>query len=312
MAKDAQVGIIGCGEGTHGKVWAELLSGKGGKKFGMKVAKVWDGDRETAETLAIKTGAEAVEKFEDAGEGVDGVMITELFPDRYLELARPFLRNGGRIFFNRPFAADVNDAREILRLARKNGAKVYSASALYHTEAGAKAIAQLDSIRPVKLFTMTGPTDHLYFYLPHAIAALVNVLGTGIARIQALSLTWKPNARHLSATPVMVYVKYAPDAKIGDARGIIQMTGPGTKWYGFRLKLFGAEKESDEIRFEVSYDKLLENMAMFFKTGLEPVPHEVILEQTVVFYAALQSADERGKAVHTDEMMRSDADALGL
>lgn len=308
MAKETRIGIVGCGDGTHGKVWAELLSDKKGKKYGLKVARVWDSDPKAAEALAEKIGAEAVKDFQSAGEDVDGIMITELFPHRYLELARPFLQKGCKVFINRPFAADLRDAREILRLASKNGAKIYSASALYHTQAAEKAREQLASLGPVKLFTMTGPTDHLYFYLPHAIAALTSVLGCGIARVQALSLTWKPNARHLSATPVMIYVKYSPQSPVGEARGVIQMIGPAAKWYGFRLKLFGAEKESDEIRFEVSYDRLLENMSVFFKTGLEPVPREVILEQTAVFYAALQSADERGSAVHTDKMLGKGAE----
>lgn len=304
MKTDVRLGIVGCSEGTHGKVWAELLSKPEGKKFGMHPVRIWDADSKIAETVAKAVGATFVHNFREAGEDVDGILITELFPDRYLELGRPFLEDGKRVFFNRPFAGSMADAREIVRLARSHGAKIYSASALFNTVAARKAQQQLSEIAPVRLFSMTGPSDHIYFYLPHVIASMVSVLGTGIAKVQSLSLNWRlGDAPHRATTPVVVYVEYGPDSRVGPARGVVQMIGPASKWYGFQLKIFGADVEGEEIRFEVSYDLLLERMAEFFRTGVEPVPHNVILEKTAVFYAALQSARKGGCTVHVVDMI---------
>ena len=293
---ELRLGIIGCAEGTHGKVWAQLLAAPEGARFGMRPARLWDADAAAAAALAQATGAQAVTEPAQAGEGVDGILITELFPDRYLELARPFLQAGRRIFLNRPFAGSMRQAREIVSLAGGHGARIYSASALFHTTAAKEAQQQLAAIGPVSLFTMTGPTDHLVFYLPHAIAALTSVLGTGIARVQAVSLRRDEKQPHLATAPVVIYAEYGPCAAAAGARGTIQMMGPGASWYGFRLKLFGAKQEGAEIQFEVSYDRLLETMSRFFATGVEPVPHQVILEQAAVFYAAFDSA-RRGGAV---------------
>ncbi|MBD3176484.1 MAG: hypothetical protein GF320_14995 [Armatimonadia bacterium] len=173
-----RVGIVGCGPGTHGEVWARMLASPDGAHLGMVPTKVWDADADTARALAEECGTEAVATHLEAGEDVDGVLITELLPERYLELSRPFLERGMKVFYNRPFAGSIADAKEICRLAKEHGAPVYSASALYHTEAGAAARESLKEWSPVRLFTMTGPTDHIVFYLPHAIAALVSVLGT--------------------------------------------------------------------------------------------------------------------------------------
>jgi predicted dehydrogenase len=302
MAEPLRVGIVGCAEGTHGKVWAELLAGPGGERFGMRPVRVWDADPRAAADLAGRIGAVAVLEPAAVGKGVDGVLVTELFPDRYLELARPFLVAGQRVFLNRPFAGSMADAREIVRLAGQHGARLYSASALFHTAAGRAAREQLGALGPISLFTVTGPTNHLVFYLPHAIAALVSVLGGGVEMVQAVRLERDRAQPHLAAGPVVIYAEYGPQAAASPARGTIQMVGPGVDWYGFRLQLFGAKAEAEPVRFEVSYDLLLETMAEFFRTGTEPIPPALILEMTGIYYAALASAAQRGKPMRLAQL----------
>jgi predicted dehydrogenase len=264
--------------------------------LGMKPSRVWDQDHAQAEALAQRWGAVAVKDPREIAEETDGILITELFPDGYLELARPFLEAGRRVFLNRPFAGSVADAREIVRLAREHDARIYSASALYHTPAGDAARAKLAEIGEVRLFSVTGPTDHIYFYLPHAIAALISVVGPGIERVQAVRLGAREDDPRLADGPVVVYAEYA-----SGARGVMQMTGPGVKWYAFRLKLIGTEGEMDEVRFEVSYVPLLETMREFFATGVEPIAAEVLVEKTAVFYGALESARRGGEVVELGE-----------
>lgn len=301
--RPVRVGIVGCAEGTHGKVWGEALATPDGQRFGMTPARVWDADAAVAEQLARTTGAVRVDGPYAVADGMDGVLITELLPTRYLELSQPFLEAGMRVFYNRPFAGSVADAKEILRLAKEYGAKAYSASALYHTAAGEAARQKLPGLTPLRLFNMTGASDHLGFYLPHAIASLVSVLGIGVAKVQALSLRPRADAPQNAEAPVVVYVEYGPEAAVGPVRGVIEMIGPGAKWYAFVLKLFGADAEGEEIHFEVSYDMLLHTMARFFRTGEEPIPHEVLLEKTAIHYAALKSAAEGGRPVMPSELM---------
>lgn len=304
MESPLRVGIVGCGEGTHGKVWGELLARPDGARFGMKPVWVWDSVPVDAQALADASGASVVRHPASGADQVDGVLITELMPYRYLTLARPFLEKGMRVFLNRPFAGSVDDAHEIVRLAARHGAKVYSASALYHTQAALKAREELKRIQPLRLFNVTGASDHIGYYLPHAIAAMSSVLGTGVAKVRSLRLTTKPEDPHHAAGPVVIFVEYGADASVGPACGTVQMIGPGSSWYGFSMSMFGAHGEAEETRFKVTYDHLLETMAGFFRTGEEPVPREAILEQTCVFYAALASGRKSGACVDVGRMLK--------
>lgn len=304
MDEPLKIGIVGCAEGTHGKVWAELLASEAGARFGMKPAAVWDRSSESARALAQAIGARAAPSANEAGEGVDGVMITELLPDRYLELVTPFLQRGMRVFLNRPFAGSVADAHAIVRLAAKHGARIYSASALYHTRAAATAMERLEKIKPLRLFTVTGPSDHIVFYLPHAIAAMVSVLGTGVSTVRAVSLKPMTDDRTRAADPVVVYVEYGSNASVGPARGVVQMIGPGATWYGFTISMFGAGGEAEPVHFEVTYDHLLETMAAFFRTGDEPIPPSVIIEKTCIYHAAVASARKDCSPVDVARLVR--------
>ena len=303
MDEPLRLGIIGCGPNTHGKVWGELLAKPEGASFGMKPVRVWDASPEAAHALAQVTGAMVVQHPAMVGEGADGVLITELMPYRYLELARPFLQKGLRVFLNRPFAGSVEDAREILRLADRHGARIYSASALYHTPQATTVKEEIRRIQPLRLFNLTGPSDHLTWYLPHSIAAMVSVLGTGVSKVRALSLTPTPEDAHRAAKPVVLYVEYAEQSAVGPVRGTVQMIGPGASWYGFAMSMFGAHGEAQEIHFDVTYEHLLHTMARFFQTGEEPIPRAVILEKTCIYYAALASARKGGAAVDVRRLM---------
>jgi len=301
-----KIGIVGCSEGTHGKVWGELLASPEGAVYGMRPTKVWDAYPDAAQALANATGAEVVRNPAMTGEGTDGVMITELMPYRYLELARPLLQKGLRVFLNRPFAGSIEDGWEIMRLAERYDARVYSASALFHTLEADRAREEIQRIKPLRLFNVTGPSDHVMFYLPHVIAVAVSVLGPGVARIRSVSLHTRPeDPQHITA-PAVIHVEYADDAPIGPAHGTLQMIGPNASWYGFSMSMFGAHGEAQAIRFEVTYEHLLHTMARFFRTGEEPIPREVIMEKTCILYGARASAMKHGAVVDVKALLKSE------
>jgi hypothetical protein len=289
MTIDTRLGIVGCADQSHGKLWAEMLSKPEAAQYHLWPVKLWDADPANAQALAEVTGAAWVRDLAEVGDGVDGILITGLHPERYLEWSRPFLQMGHRVFYDQPLAGSLADAQETIRLARRHGAKISSGSALDNMRAARQVQKQLEEIGPVQVFTVTGPTGSVAENLPQVIDCLVSTLGPGIATVQAVRLVWSDT--RLADGPVIVYVEYEEP---GPACGLIQLVGPGSDWYGFRLKLFGARDEGKEIVFDVSTDPLFRLMRQFFQTGIEPVPHAVLLEKTAVFYAALQSAEEGG------------------
>jgi hypothetical protein len=70
------------------------------------------------------------------------------------------------------------------------------------------------------------------------------------------------------------------------------------------MHLNGARGEMEPVKFEVTYEHLLDAMARFFRTGEEPIPRSVILEKTCIFHGALASAKRNGATVDVGRLMR--------
>ncbi|BCL74803.1 oxidoreductase [Jeongeupia sp. HS-3] len=289
-----RLGIIGCATGSHGRMWAKQWQSE--PEHGLIAARVWDEDIAATQEIATLTGASVAPSAASVADGCDGVLIATLDPARYLALARPHLEAGRRVFFNRPFAGSLADARAILRLADQHGASVYSASALLHTHAAQTVKAALAEIGTLRFFTLTGPTDTADWYLPHLYACLFSTLGPGLARIIHADLPSPDGDPHRLSAPATVTLEYAADSAVGAARGVLSLVGPGSDWYGFTLKLYGSRRASAEIEFDVGYALLFEQMHRFFSEGTEPVSHALLLEQLAAHYATLDAA-RRGVAV---------------
>ncbi|GHD56911.1 Gfo/Idh/MocA family oxidoreductase [Jeongeupia chitinilytica] len=297
-----RLGIIGCGPGSHGLMWAGQWQQQ--PAHGLVAARFWDADPAVAATLAAETGASHALSADAVGDDCDGVVITGLDPRDYLALARPHLLAGRRVFLNRPLAGSPDDARELLALADRHGGAVYSASALMHTGAAARVRQALTEIGPLRFFTLTGPTDTADWYLPHLYACLASTLGTGLERIVHAELPCNDGNPHQLVAPASTLVEYGADSAVGPVRGVLSLLGPDSAWYGFTLKLFGQTQSAPEIEFDVGYTLLFEAMRRFFTDGTRPIPADLMLEQVDAYYATLAAA-RTGKPVALATMRKS-------
>ncbi|GAA5787492.1 Gfo/Idh/MocA family oxidoreductase [Chitiniphilus shinanonensis] len=287
-----RLGIVGCAPFTHGRMWAEQWRRE--PEHGLVAARLWDDDPAVAAQLAAQLGAEVAATPEAVADGCDGVLITVLDAGRYLELARPHLLAGRRVFLNRPLAGSLPDAREILALADAHDARVYSASALLHTHAAERIRTVLAELGELRFFSVTGPTDTADWYLPHLFACLAGTLGSGLARVLHADLPCIDGDPHRLSGPAIVSVAYRADAAVGPARGVLALVGPGSDWYGFTLKLYGSLGISQDLEFDVGYGLMFAAMRDFFASGAEPLPRALLLEQTAAHYAALRAARQGG------------------
>ncbi|TJZ67452.1 Gfo/Idh/MocA family oxidoreductase [Chitiniphilus eburneus] len=289
-----RLGIVGCAPFTHGRMWAEQWQRE--PEHGLIAARLWDDDPAIAGQLAERLGASVADSPDAVADDCDGILITVLDADRYLELVRPHLLAGRRVFLNRPLAGNLGDAREILALAEAHGARVYSASALLHTHAAERIRAVLAELGELRFFSVTGPTDTADWYLPHLFACLAGTLGCGLARVLHADLPCIDGDPHRLSGPAIVSVEYGQDAAIGPVRGVLALVGPGSDWYGFTLKLYGSLGISQDLEFDVGYGLMFAAMRDFFATGAEPLPRALMLEQTAAHYAVLRAAREGGPA----------------
>ncbi|WP_148715909.1 Gfo/Idh/MocA family oxidoreductase [Chitinolyticbacter meiyuanensis] len=294
MSNALRIGIIGCADYTHGRMWARQWHQEA--QHGLVAARVWDADASVAVALANEIGAEVVSTPQAVAEGCDGVVIATLQPADYLALAAPHLAAGRRVFLNRPLAGSVADARSVFALADAHSAAVYSASALLHTRAASRIRATLAEIGALRYFSLVGPTDTADWYLPHLYACLASTLGPGLARVVQADLPSLSGDPHRLRGPATVMVEYAADSPVGAARGTLTLLGPGSDWYGFTLKLYGSSGVSAELDFDVGYELLFAAMRRFFLDGTAPTPRALMLEQVAAHYATLQAAAS-GQAV---------------
>lgn len=90
---------------------------------------------ETLDEMTVDCDAAYIADSSAPGDGAD-----------HLELARPFLEKGVPTFVDKPFAATLADAREMIKLAIKHNTVVMSASILTHTDQGKLFKARFDEI----------------------------------------------------------------------------------------------------------------------------------------------------------------------
>lgn len=294
--KPLRLGVVGY-EG-HGSVWTNDLNGGVGDKIGMKVTKLWHREPIPEETRT-KYGFEVVSKPEDLVGQVDGVIIAEELPHRYRELAEPFIRAGMKTFLNRPLAGSAKDADALLRLSRECKNPIFAASLLAVDPDVFKAREERTKFEPLKVVNVTGPSNHFWWYVPHAISALVTVLGPGIEEIQTHDFAWDQKDVTF-ANPLIIFYRYAKDSPVGPVRGTIQVVPciQPDDWYGFRMKMYG-HKESPEYSFmqpkpnESTWMPVYQAMSAFFREGKRPLSDQELFEVPLVLDMIKKSGLEK-------------------
>jgi predicted dehydrogenase len=184
----------------HGKPWAEVMS----RNPAAKMVCAWDYDYERAQAYAEKYNIPYIARdVEELLGKVDAVLIGggRRMPqpgerwgdikDDHLMLSRPFLVNGLPVLIDKPFSDTLEDAVEMVRLARKHGAPLMSCSAMRYDTAVKAVKEQIDTggvgkVLTATAFIGTGLCRPLW-YLIHMLEAIYVPFGPGIESVSARS-----------------------------------------------------------------------------------------------------------------------------
>lgn len=133
MSRLVKVGVAGVGHmgKEHARIYAES---KGAELVG-----VHDSNPETARKIAEKCKTRAFGSLEEMVEAVEAASIVTP-TTTHLAIAAPFLRKGKHVLVEKPIAMDTDEARELVHLAEKHGAKL----AVGHVERFNPALAALE------------------------------------------------------------------------------------------------------------------------------------------------------------------------
>ena len=133
MSRLVKVGVAGVGHmgKEHARIYAES---KGAELVG-----VHDSNPETARKIAEKCKTRAFGSLEEMVEAVEAASIVTP-TTTHLAIAAPFLKKGKHVLVEKPNAMDTDEARELVHLAEKHGAKL----AVGHVERFNPALAALE------------------------------------------------------------------------------------------------------------------------------------------------------------------------
>jgi hypothetical protein len=226
-----------------------------------------------------------------------------------LELAQPGLEQGKPTFINRPFAATIEDAEEIIRLAKKYDAPVMSASEL---EFGPEVYEMQDFARekgPVRAFEAYGAEAHFTWHFPHVINYAHAALGGGIDTAYFTGNFEIDLRRHrVDKVPIgtsLIVLTYKPREGEPPIIGMCHIgTYPTEK--GYHVDVYGA-KENRNFVLQGNWDlNMFDKLNEFYSQRKIPRPYEAILEMHRILVAANVSR-LTGTAVKLDSLGGQDA-----
>ncbi len=239
-------------------------------------------------TLSEKWQVKMTASIEEMLKEVDVVMIESVDGRRHLKELRPVAEAGKPVYIDKPFAASLADAREMVKIIKEAKLPAFSCSSLRYdskvidfvADAGHGKVIGCDAFSPASL----EPTNPGFFwYGIHGVEILYAIMGRGCKAVQCMSTddgdlaigAWK-------------------DGRLGSMRGIRK----GKGGYGAMVLC-----ENGLVPVQAAgdyYVGLVKALVKFFTTKEPPVPIEDTLEICAFIDAALRSAKKEGDEVALD------------
>jgi hypothetical protein len=147
---------------------------------GAKVVKIWDPDQTAAAAIADICGIGTVAGSpEDCVTDVDLALLIDDGSGAQWKYAEAALRKGIPTFCDKPLAMTAKEAAAIAAIAKETGTKFMSASSLRFVPDIVKLREDAKAIGPIRLCTVTGPGDLVYYGI-HALSMAYAALGAGV------------------------------------------------------------------------------------------------------------------------------------
>ncbi|NCX47649.1 MAG: gfo/Idh/MocA family oxidoreductase [Verrucomicrobia bacterium] len=117
MSQRVKVGVAGVGHmgKEHARIYSELQE--------VELVGVHDSNPDTARKIAAKCKTRAFGSLEEMVDAVDAASIVTP-TTTHLAIAEPFLKRGKHVLVEKPIAMDTEEARKLVDLAEKHGAKL--------------------------------------------------------------------------------------------------------------------------------------------------------------------------------------------
>ena len=293
---DLRLGVIGI-DSSHLSAFSERIKAlHDAGQTRCRVTQLWtDGRHEMPEAdvaqwrdAAVKIGVKPTDDLDAMLDNVDGVMVLSVNGNRHLEHALPALERGLPTYIDKPLTCRLDEARHLLDVARKQGARCYSASSLrFITELeklDRDALGKLVAIDAVGPGELNPSMEGLFYYGVHAIEMVDAIWGPGVARVSAVSTSDRD----------LVRLEYQ-DGRFASIR--LERAGG----YTFAGLVHGEGAIAPfVVDFAPVYGRLVAGMTRFFEGGPAPVALRDIVENVAVMEAGNTSIAKSGAWVDVE------------
>lgn len=302
-AADLRLGIIGL-DTSHAVAFTGVLNDPANKEHvpGAKVVAAFKGGspdipasfskvETNASILREKFGVKICDTIEQLCADVDAVLVESVDGRTHLAQVKAVIAAKKPFFIDKPLAANLRDALEIIRLTKEAGLPLFTASSLRYGKATQAvrqgSIGQVLSAETFSPAHMETTNPDLYWYGIHGCESLFTVMGTGCesvvrrttadGRIEVVG-TWK-----------------------GGRTGIFREAGHAAKiQYGGVAR---GEKGESPVGSYDGYAPLVAEIVKFFQTRQSPVFTEETVEIFAFMTAAEESKRQSGKPVTLAEVL---------
>lgn len=283
-----RVGIIGS-ENSHATAFTKIFNASG-QYPDIQVVAIYGEETEANQKISETFHIPVLSPADMLGK-VDAMMITSRNGQFHPGYARPFIEAGLPVFIDKPIANFSQDAKDVVALARENGAPVMGGSALKLLKDtlelkaladAAKAAGQLRGGHVYAPVSMVNDYGGFYFYSSHLAETALTIFGYDPIAVQAVKTKAGVSAI-LEYGDYAVSLSYAID----------------TYHYGATvLTQDGATQKSIDI--SAGYEAEAAHFAAMLRTGKAPQCDRDLCFPVTVLNAIEMAYTEGGRIVLTE------------
>ena len=178
-------------DNSHADAFSELIKNNPDLYGDIEVVGVYSEEEEAVKRILDAGYASYAASSPDEFVGkVDGVIVTARHGDNHYKYAMPYVKAGIPCFIDKPFCANVENAKELAKTAKDNGALLCGGSCLKFIDE-IKPLARMVKTKTVKTGTVACPVsmDNVYggfwFYSQHLIEMMTTVFGRNVKSVTA-------------------------------------------------------------------------------------------------------------------------------
>ncbi|TJY61455.1 gfo/Idh/MocA family oxidoreductase [Sphingobacterium alkalisoli] len=223
-------------------------------------------------------GVEIVDSIEHLLKVVDYVMLETNDGNMHLEQAKLVIKQGKPLFIDKPIANSQQDAEEIFRLASRYRVPLFSTSSLRYIE-GITGINKAEVMGADVYTPAPIEPNHkdLYWYGIHGVEMLFTILQEHCTAVQTIE-----------EKDCDIIVGTWSGGRVGTLRAFTKED------HGFGGTVFTKSQGAVALGEFKGYKRLLQEIMLFFETGVSPVPQEQTIGICKFIDAAYASKKNKG------------------